>query len=223
MLPVLHFSVATSALARLPPQGPAVVAPPHVSSVNARNQTFAVMHQPVEFASFATASRVVPHRAETVRVSIQTSINLGHQNVLSIYSATDKKGEELHTSRLRIKSFTTLMILPIVDSNPPSSLSGRAKSIACPLRSRPRERRRLLIYADAVRKLSDSIVVVKKYLFTGVYSNMTLKTAVGFRGRNGFSMEIFDFVSVVQRDHVNNAKTKGRRYSKPKVADVMAV
>ena len=49
------------------------------------------------------------------------------------------------------------MILPIVASKPPSPLSGRAKSMVCPFRSSPRDKSWLLMYSDAVRRLSASI------------------------------------------------------------------
>lgn len=64
------------------------------------------------------------------------------------------------TSRRNIKSFTMLMTFPIVASIPPSPFSGHAKSIVWPFRSRPRERSWLLIYSDAVRRLSDSMLSV---------------------------------------------------------------
>lgn len=62
------------------------------------------------------------------------------------------------TSRRKIRSFMTLITRPIVASIPPSPLSGRANSIVWPFRRRPRERSWLLMYSDAVRRLSDSIV-----------------------------------------------------------------
>lgn len=64
-----------------------------------------------------------------------------------------------HTSRRKIKSLTTLIILPIVASNPPSSLSGRAKLIVWPFLNNPLESNWLLIYSDAVLRLSGSILV----------------------------------------------------------------
>lgn len=69
----------------------------------------------------------------------------------------EKEGGE-HASRRRIRSLITLITRPIVVSIPPSPLSGRAKSIVWPLRRRPRERSWLLMYKDAVLRLSDSIV-----------------------------------------------------------------
>lgn len=51
------------------------------------------------------------------------------------------------------------MILTIVTSVPPAAFSGVAKSIGVPLRSRPRESNKLLMYADAVLRLRDSMVV----------------------------------------------------------------
>ena len=49
------------------------------------------------------------------------------------------------------------MILVMVASTPPAAFSGAAKSIGLPLRSKPLDNSRLLIYVDAVAKLLDSI------------------------------------------------------------------
>lgn len=82
------------------------------------------------------------------------------------------------TSLRRIKSFTTLITLPIVASRPPSSLSGRAKSIVWPLRRRPRDNSWLLIYSDAVRRLSGSIFArATRAVHQAVESNLVSQSA----------------------------------------------
>ena len=62
----------------------------------------------------------------------------------------DEFKEDGHTSRLKIKSCTKVMTWPIVASKPPSTFPGVAKSIGIPFLRRPRDSKRLLIYADAV-------------------------------------------------------------------------
>ena len=64
------------------------------------------------------------------------------------------------------------MIFPIVPSMPPSPFAGFAKLIVVPLRSRPRESKRLLMYRDAVERLSepprfDIVAVVQSQKFVG--------------------------------------------------------
>lgn len=49
------------------------------------------------------------------------------------------------------------MTCAIVASVPPSPLDGRANSTLLPLRSSPRARRRLLIYAEAAFRFWESI------------------------------------------------------------------
>jgi len=63
------------------------------------------------------------------------------------------------TSRRRMRSFTTLMTLPMVAVSSLSVSPGLAKSILCPSRRSPRDSSWLLMYSDAVRRLSDSIIV----------------------------------------------------------------
>ena len=67
-----------------------------------------------------------------------------------------------HTSRLKIKSCTRFMTLPIVASTPPSAFAGHANSMGTPLRSSPRDKSKLLIYVEAVRRLWASIVEMRQ-------------------------------------------------------------
>jgi len=80
-----------------------------------------------------------------------------------------------HTSLLKIKSLTTLITLPIVPSTPPSPFSGRANSIVWPLRKRPRDRSWLLMYKDAVFKLSDSMVSSDQVRILGQNANLSMR------------------------------------------------
>ena len=67
------------------------------------------------------------------------------------------------TSLRRTISWTTLMILAIVASVPPSPCDGLANSIDLPFRSNPRDNKRLLIYSDAVCKFWESIVLSRSF------------------------------------------------------------
>lgn len=51
------------------------------------------------------------------------------------------------------------MILPIVSATSSSESPGSAKSMPRPSRSRPRERSWLFMYSEAVRRLSESIMM----------------------------------------------------------------
>jgi len=74
-----------------------------------------------------------------------------------------------------------LMTFPMVASIPPSPLSGHAKSIVWPFRSRPRERSWLLIYSEAVRRLSDSILSIKLLgSWASEWSSVEVVTVRGF-------------------------------------------
>ena len=68
------------------------------------------------------------------------------------------------TSRLRIRSCTRFITLAIVASTPPSAFAGSANAMGVPLRRRPRESSKLLIYEDAVCRFFESMVKVSKGL-----------------------------------------------------------
>jgi hypothetical protein len=68
------------------------------------------------------------------------------------------KRKKILTSRLKIRSLTTAMTRVMVSVTSPSLWPGWAKSMLLPSRRRPRDNSWLLMYNDAVRRFSDSII-----------------------------------------------------------------
>lgn len=78
-------------------------------------------------------------------------------------AASQRWRETKLTSRRMIRSLRTLTMRPIVAASSPWFIAGLAKSMLWPSRRRPLESSWLLMYSDAVRRFSVSIMLGWKF------------------------------------------------------------